>query len=169
MNNNLENNPYATLEEDLKEEERKIERKKSHWKKVWIITAIILMTVSIYFIRGIMSSNDSSEISFNCDDGYQWASDYEISNPEECKTQFEEGKARECCEIYVLEDFGNSEDYFTDPDKQYFKGYECTEDCSGHEAGYSWAEESGIGSEEECTGNSQSFIEGCYAYVEESN
>ena len=167
MNNKKGINPYDILEKDIKEKE--IERKKSHWKKVWFIPAIILMTVSIYFIRGIMPSNDSSEISFNCDDGYQWASDYEISNPEECKTQFEEGKARECCEIYVLEDFGNSEDYFTDPDKQYFKGYECTEDCSGHEAGYSWAEEKGIESKEECTGNSQSFIEGCYAYVEENN
>ena len=169
MDNKLENNPYATLEEDIKEKEKEIEKNKSNWKKVWIILAIILMTVSIYFIRNKMPSNDLSETSFSCDDGYQWASDYEISNPEECKTQFEEGKARECCEIYVLEDFGNSEEYFTDPDKQYFKGYECSEDCSGHEAGYSWAEERGIRSEEECTGNSQSFIEGCYAYVEESN
>ncbi len=169
MDNKLENNPYATLEEDIKEKEKEIEKNKSNWKKVWIILAIILMTVSIYFIKKIMPSNDLSETLFSCDDGYQWASDYEIKDPEECKNQFEEGKARECCEIYVLEDFGNSEDYFTDPDKQYFKGYECTEDCSGHEAGYSWAEESGIGSEEECTGNSQSFIEGCYAYVEESN
>lgn len=48
-----------------------------------------------------------------------------------------------------------------------FKGYPCTEDCSGHEAGYEWAEENDITDELDCGGNSQSFIEGCIAYVEE--
>jgi len=48
-----------------------------------------------------------------------------------------------------------------------FMGYPCTEDCSGHEAGYSWAEEKGITDESDCGGNSQSFIEGCQAYAEE--
>lgn len=47
-----------------------------------------------------------------------------------------------------------------------FEGYECTEDCSGHEAGYSWAEENGITDPNDCGGNSQSFIEGCMAYTE---
>jgi hypothetical protein len=42
---------------------------------------------------------------------------------------------------------------------------ECTQDCSGHEAGYSWAEENGIADEDNCTGNGDSFIEGCQAYV----
>ena len=48
-----------------------------------------------------------------------------------------------------------------------FRGYPCTADCSGHEAGYEWAEAHGIDDESDCTGNSQSFIEGCVAYVEE--
>ncbi len=48
-----------------------------------------------------------------------------------------------------------------------FKGYECTVDCSGHEAGYQWAEEKGIDDPEDCGGNSESFIEGCRAYAEE--
>lgn len=47
-----------------------------------------------------------------------------------------------------------------------FMGYECTQDCSGHEAGYEWAEQKGITSEGDCGGNSNSFIEGCQAYVE---
>ena len=42
---------------------------------------------------------------------------------------------------------------------------ECTQDCSGHEAGYKWAEANSIDDEDDCTGNSQSFIEGCQAYV----
>lgn len=42
---------------------------------------------------------------------------------------------------------------------------DCTEDCSGHEAGYKWAQEHDITDESECGGNSQSFIEGCEAYA----
>lgn len=48
-----------------------------------------------------------------------------------------------------------------------FKGYACTQDCSGHEAGYNWAEEKGIDDPSDCGGNSNSFIEGCEAYAEE--
>lgn len=50
----------------------------------------------------------------------------------------------------------------------YFRGYRCSADCSGHEAGYEWAEENGIDDPSDCHGNSQSFIEGCQAYAEES-
>lgn len=48
-----------------------------------------------------------------------------------------------------------------------FHGYDCTVDCSGHEAGYQWAEEHDIKDADDCGGNSQSFIEGCRAYAEE--
>ena len=48
-----------------------------------------------------------------------------------------------------------------------FAGKGCTQDCSGHEAGYAWAEEKGITDPENCGGNSWSFIEGCQAYAEE--
>ena len=48
-----------------------------------------------------------------------------------------------------------------------FRGYACTDDCSGHEAGYEWAEEQGISDPDECGGNSMSFEEGCRAYAEE--
>jgi hypothetical protein len=46
-------------------------------------------------------------------------------------------------------------------------GYVCTQDCSGHEAGYQWAEENGITDPRDCGGNSDSFIEGCIAYTED--
>lgn len=49
-----------------------------------------------------------------------------------------------------------------------FKGYECEGDCSGHEAGYEWAEDKGITNPDDCGGNSYSFIEGCRAYAEEN-
>lgn len=47
-----------------------------------------------------------------------------------------------------------------------FKGYECTKDCSGHRAGYAWAEKKGVAHPSQCTGKSQSFVEGCKAYAE---
>jgi len=49
-----------------------------------------------------------------------------------------------------------------------FKGYACTGDCSGHEAGYAWAEENQITDPDMCDGRSQSFIEGCVAWAEEN-
>lgn len=49
-----------------------------------------------------------------------------------------------------------------------FKGYPCTVDCSGHDAGYRWAEKRGIADPDDCTGNSRSFIEGCRSYAEEA-
>ena len=45
--------------------------------------------------------------------------------------------------------------------------WECTDDCSGHEAGYEWAEDKGITDPDDCGGNSESFIEGCEAYANE--
>lgn len=51
---------------------------------------------------------------------------------------------------------------------QTFHGDDCTEDCSGHEAGYEWAEDNDIDDVDDCSGNSNSFNEGCESYVEEN-
>ncbi len=42
----------------------------------------------------------------------------------------------------------------------------CTDDCSGHQAGYDWAQLHGVTDPAECDGDSQSFIEGCQEYAE---
>ncbi|MDL5595673.1 hypothetical protein PGC34_07120 [Pseudomonas kribbensis] len=47
-----------------------------------------------------------------------------------------------------------------------FDGYECTDDCSGHQAGYDWAEQKGIDDENSCSTPSISFNEGCQSFVE---
>ena len=47
-----------------------------------------------------------------------------------------------------------------------FMGYPCTDDCSGHKAGYAWAEDNDITNPDDCGGNSNSFIEGCMAWAE---
>jgi len=49
-----------------------------------------------------------------------------------------------------------------------YAGYDCTVDCSGHEAGYNWAAENGITDPDSCGGKSWSFVEGCRAYAEEN-
>lgn len=40
--------------------------------------------------------------------------------------------------------------------QQTFEGYDCTSDCSGHQAGYDWAERNDISDADDCDGNSQS-------------
>lgn len=47
-----------------------------------------------------------------------------------------------------------------------FDGYECTDDCSGHQAGYDWAEQNDTDNEDSCDTPSQSFNEGCLSFVE---
>lgn len=49
---------------------------------------------------------------------------------------------------------------------EYFYGYECEGDCEGHEAGFDWAKENNIQYSTDCTGNSDSFVEGCEAWIE---
>jgi len=52
---------------------------------------------------------------------------------------------------------------------QTFGGNSCVDNCEGHRAGYEWAEQNDIQSEEDCSGNSSSFEEGCRTYVEDPN
>ncbi|MBP6924258.1 MAG: hypothetical protein KBC62_03170 [Candidatus Pacebacteria bacterium] len=60
----------------------------------------------------------------------------------------------------------SSNEYYEDT-SEYFNGDPCTGDCSGHEAGYEWAEEENIRDIDDCSGNSTSFNEGCESWVEE--
>lgn len=46
-----------------------------------------------------------------------------------------------------------------------FKGSPCTKDCSGHRAGYAWAQKKGIERPEDCRGRSESFVKGCRIYA----
>lgn len=43
--------------------------------------------------------------------------------------------------------------------------WNCTGDCSGHDAGYDWASDNGISDPSDCGGKSDSFIEGCEAWA----
>ena len=50
-----------------------------------------------------------------------------------------------------------------------YKGYRCTKDCTGHIAGYDWADARGMDDANECPGSSThpSFWEGCKSKTEE--
>ena len=44
---------------------------------------------------------------------------------------------------------------------------DCTDDCSGHNAGWDWARKNDVQDADNWSGNSDSFIDGCKAYTEE--
>lgn len=48
-----------------------------------------------------------------------------------------------------------------------FNGYPCTVDCSGHRAGYEWADRNWITDPSECWNHSRSFEQGCMSWIEE--
>lgn len=50
-----------------------------------------------------------------------------------------------------------------------FKGSPCTKDCSGHKAGYAWAQKKAVTKPEDCKGRSESFVKGCRIYVAEQS
>lgn len=61
-----------------------------------------------------------------------------------------------------------ADDEESEDNAEEFHGYRCRVDCSGHQAGYRWAEEHDIRDPDDCGGKSQSFIEGCRAWAEEN-
>ena len=166
LNQQFKEAKYALLQSSKGGKKQEIESLLKTRKTRYLLSLSSYVILTIVFFSLMMSPRSDKENLLTCDDGYQVASDYELSDTEECKDYLEDGDARECCEIYILEDFDDADDYFLPKDS--FRGYECSDDCSGHQAGYNWALENNIDNEDNCSGNSQSFIEGCYSYVEEN-
>jgi cell division protein FtsI/penicillin-binding protein 2 len=52
-------------------------------------------------------------------------------------------------------------------ERTHFGGYRCSDDCSGHRAGYEWALRNDIDDDRDCEGKSLSFIQGCFVFVTE--
>lgn len=146
--------------------------KKTQTTRGNIVVGILVWGLIIWGISSFFSadSNDSYSNSYNTDyyniqvedyedEGYSWAEENDISSFEDCQNQFGTGYEEDECNQYVKENYSGFDTY---------NGYECTEDCSGHEAGYEWAEENYIYDIDDCGGNSDSFTEGCWSYVEEN-
>lgn len=68
---------------------------------------------------------------------------------------------------YPVEDYRASERYVGSGYQDAGAPYGCTDDCSGHDAGWEWAEENGVTDPDDCGGKSMSFEEGCIAYAEQ--
>lgn len=96
---------------------------------------------------------------FDYYDGYSWAEDNDIDNFDDCQYEFGTDDAENGCNDYVKDNYTGYKTFY---------GYDCTEDCSGHEAGYNWAKKNDINRTCKCNGSSQSFSEGCEAYVEKN-
>jgi len=129
----------------------------------WVIIIILIITAFSKSSDNKFESNSNYSNSYSSssyeDDGYAWAEDNDISSFEECQDQFGTSYEENECNRYVKENYSGYNTY---------NGYDCTEDCSGHEAGYNWAEENDISDEYDCDGNSNSFNEGCISYVKEN-
>jgi len=70
----------------------------------------------------------------------------------------------EACELTCVDDSGKRR---SDLDGT-FHGFDCTDDCSGHKAGYAWARKNRLMDGSYCPEDgSQSFAEGCMAWVNE--
>lgn len=94
------------------------------------------------------------------DTGYEWAEDNDIDNFDDCQSEFGTSDEEDGCNQYVKQNYTGY---------QTFGGYECTEDCSWHEAWYEWAEEHDISDSSDCESiGSSSFGEGCQTYVDEN-
>ncbi len=94
--------------------------------------------------------------------GYGQAEYYGYTSPKKCEGDSEE--FRQGCVAYIKNTTQKQKLYVN---SKTFHGFDCTDDCSGHEAGYEWAEENDIDDVYDCDNHSQSFEEGCVAYVEE--
>lgn len=69
----------------------------------------------------------------------------------------------------IRQEFNNGNSIDVEVDNSITRdNWECTGDCSGHDAGYEWASENGITDPSDCGGKSASFIEGCEAYANEN-
>ncbi|MEJ0058177.1 MAG: hypothetical protein WDM79_00600 [Terricaulis sp.] len=92
-----------------------------------------------------------SDRSSSDESGYYVSSGHEDSygSYEEDRAPFDEDAAREAAEQDLASE-------------GYDYSYGCTDDCSGHEAGWEWRAENGYSTD----GNSDSFEEGGYAFDE---
>lgn len=116
-------------------------------KRRWLLLVLLLMLTTS------ACSTYQSDEDFASGDGESSESEFDTAEPEADSLTQDEDKD---------EGTTSSESGLTT-----FHGYLCTVDCSGHEAGYEWAEEKGISDPDDCGGNSESFIEGCRAYAGE--
>lgn len=96
---------------------------------------------------------------------YLWTS---IANKEEIAENYSSETIEAAQEMYEAPVEDLTEDQLEEAQQQEVDvaTSNCNGDCSGHQAGYEWAQENSISSDSDCDGNSNSFNEGCVNYVD---
>lgn len=125
-------------------------------------TSAILVALCL-FISGCGSSEPST-----VPDKAQRATPSPRSSPRVTETDPDSDESDSEGEVNNRSEEDETADTEADSEAREFHGYPCTDDCSGHEAGYAWAERNEIHDPDDCGGNSQSFIEGCRLWAEEN-
>ena len=129
-----------------------------------VTVSLILILMAVFYqnnkVPTVEGDIDIKSYSY----GYDWAEETGMENFDDfysdCSKWFDNApKAESGCNDYIRDNLHERFERF---------GYYCTGNCSGHQAGYDWAEEKGIEDADDCGGNSNSFIEGCQTYVEEN-
>ena len=148
--------PLALVVHGFFEDESPKENKNSSTSEIISTKPTLVDTIPVQRIEETKIETKSTANPY--DYWYQWAKENVADNFDDCQSEFGTSEEEDWCNEYVKENYKGYQD---------FHSYECTEDCSGHEAGYSWAENNDISDTSDC-GDSQSFAEGCEAYVEEN-
>lgn len=71
------------------------------------------------------------------------------------------GANKKATDQAIEQALSNQKNIQSNTNTQTFGLYKCTDDCSGHFAGYRWAQKNKIKDVNECDSNSRSFNEGC--------
>ena len=130
---------------------------------------ILIVITTLFILLSCSNKNSSTNYYYNNEqttldysDWYSWAENNNIDDFEDCDSEFWSSYdwAEDWCNEYIQENNSYSSTSFW--------SYECTEDCSWHEAGYQWAEDNWIDDEYYCNWNSNSFIEWCTQYVNDN-
>lgn len=111
----------------------------------WLVLVVLAAALSACGDSGERESQAAARAEDAADDARQRA--YRDLGANSDGTDADAGNV----DAYDVEDEGN---------------YTCSGDCSGHEAGFQWAQDQDIDDASDCGGNSQSFIEGCEAFAE---
>lgn len=150
--------------------------KKINNKKYLTFLAIPLVTLAVLFlVSTILNLLSESSTAYTLEEnpylyGYEYAAEHGMENfdnfEKDCGRLLKGyAEAVSGCNSYIKEQMNYSK---KSTEKKFIKqGFYCSDDCSGHQAGYEWARGKDIESVWDCGGKSNSFIEGCKTYVYE--
>ncbi|GEM_PF-5115479 len=76
---------------------------------------------------------------------------------------------KKATEQVIEKALGEKQNNQADTNVRKFGSFKCMDDCSGHIAGYRWAQKNNVRHIKECNGKNRSFNEGCTLFVDETS